>query len=65
MKYYEDEITEEVRKQQNKLNGHRVHLMNSNTYSMECPYCGNALSYSDVEKKECLHCRHSFPWNEE
>lgn len=65
MSHIKEIMAEQEAKDQRKLNGYRKKLLKEGTYSMDCPYCCNALSNDDVRKKQCIHCGHILQWNVE
>lgn len=59
------ELEKQEQKEHNKLEGYRKHLHKEGTYEMDCPYCCNALSKSDMEKDNCIHCGYKINFNDE
>lgn len=62
MSRIKDIIAEKETKRHNQLEGYRKKLHLEGTYNMDCPYCCNALSNSDVKKEQCIHCGYVFKW---
>ena len=60
-----DIIAEKEKNKHNQMEYYRKKLKREESYNMECPYCGNALSDYDTTKEQCIHCGHIFKWNEE
>ena len=65
MSYYKEKLFAEESKKQNKLNGYRTHLINIGEDYMNCPGCGEILSYFYSSKEQCIHCGYILKWNDD
>jgi len=58
-----EEEEERAARHQNQMEGYRRKIEREQTYAMDCPNCGGALSGKDASKESCLHCHFELKMN--